>query len=444
MDIPVARASIGALEEKYVLDALQSGWVSGNGPYVERFEHEWALRCGTKHAVAVSSGTAALQLLMLALGVSPGDEIIVPALTFAAVANAVCHAGAVPIVVDVDLSTWCISPTAIAAAITAKTVGVIAVHAYGHPADMNAIATVADRFGLWVAEDGAQAHLATYHDAPVGGLSMGAAFSFFANKIVTMGEGGAVTVDDDDLAATVRALRHHGVASGDDRYSPSLPGFGLRMGNLAAAVGCAQLERVDQLLIERRSAIARYEHELRALDGISLQPVAPSVVAAPWLLSVLVESHDDANERDAIARALTRARIESRNLFPPLGTLPVGRAGGHAAPIATRLAREGLSLPLFAGIDERDIDRVVLDLPEPWQVVPHAMEALRPGGILVAYTPSITQAAQTREVMANKAWSGTRTLEVLHRGWHIEGLSVRPDHRMVAHTGFLTMGRFLG
>ncbi|MDQ1435613.1 MAG: perosamine synthetase [Actinomycetota bacterium] len=355
----MARASIGALEEEYVLDALQSGWVSGNGPYVERFEHEWSLRCGTRHAVAVSSGTAALQLLLLAQGVAPGDEIVVPALTFAAVANAVRHTGAVPVVVDVDASTWCLSTAAIGAAITSRTVGVIAVHAYGHSADMNAIATIADHFGLWVMEDGAEAHFATYHGAPVGGLAAGAAFSFFGNKIITTGEGGAVTTDDDDLAETVRALRHHGIAAGDDRYSPSLVGLGLRMGNLAAAVGCAQLERAEHLLAERRAAVAHYEHELRHLDGISLQPVAPSVVAAPWLFSVLVDSHGDESARDTVARALAGDGIESRNLFPPLGTLAVGRARGHASPVATRLARDGLSLPLFAGIEERDICRIV-------------------------------------------------------------------------------------
>jgi perosamine synthetase len=358
-DISVARTSIGALEERYVLDALQSGWVSGNGPYVERFEHEWSLRCGTRHAVAVSSGTAALQLLLLAQGIAPGDEVIVPALTFAAVANAVCHAGGVPIVVDVDSSTWCLSAAAIAGAVTSRTVGVVAVHAYGHPAEMTSIAAVADEFGLWLVEDGAEAHFATYHGAPVGGLAAGAAFSFFGNKIITTGEGGAVTTDDDDLADTVRALRHHGVAAGDDRYRPSLVGFGLRMGNLAAAVGCAQLDRADELLAGRRAAVAHYEHALRGVGGISFQPVAPSVVPAPWFFSVLIDPRDDQRARDAVACALARNGIETRNLFPPLGTLAVARARAHSCPVATRLARDGLSLPLFAGIEARDIDRVV-------------------------------------------------------------------------------------
>jgi perosamine synthetase len=359
MQIPVARASVGPLEEKYALDALQSGWVSGNGPYVERFEDEWSRQCATEHAVAVSSGTAALQLLLLALGAGSGDEIIVPALTFAAVANAVRHTGAIPIVVDVDAATWCLSPAAVAAAITARTVGVIAVHAYGHPADVDAIGSVAARYGLWVVEDGAEAHLATYRGAPVGGLAAGAAFSFFGNKIITTGEGGAVTTDDRALAETMKALRHHGIAGADDRYEPSLVGFGLRMGNLAAAVGCAQLERAECLVDQRRAVVARYEHELCSVAGIALQPVGPFVVTAPWLFSILVAGSGDRCARDDLARALRGRGIESRNLFPPLGALAVAQPARHPTPVASSLARAGLSVPLFAGMEECEIDRVV-------------------------------------------------------------------------------------
>ena len=210
-------------------------------------------------------------------------------------------------------------------------------HAYGHPADMNAIATVADRFGLWVMEDGAQAHLATYHDAPVGGLSRGAAFSFFANKIITTGEGGAVTVDDDDLAETVRALRHHGVARATTVTARRSPDSACAWGTSPAAVGCAQLERVDQLLTERRDAVAHYEHELRALDGISLQPVAPSVVTAPWLLSILVESGDAPNRpRRSRARAGSGAHRE------PQPVPPARYVAGRSRRRSRRSDRDGL------------------------------------------------------------------------------------------------------
>ncbi|HEV7527243.1 MAG TPA: DegT/DnrJ/EryC1/StrS family aminotransferase [Acidimicrobiia bacterium] len=359
MAIPVSQASVGELEEKYALDALDSGWLSGNGPYVERFENEWSRLCATKYAVAVASGTAALHLLLLALAVRPGDEVIVPALTFVAVANAIRHAGGVPVVVDVDAATWCLSPDAVAAAITARTVGVVAVHAYGHPADMDTINVLARRAGLWVVEDGAEAHLARYRGRPVGGLGVGAAFSFFGNKIVTTGEGGAVTTDDADLAHAVRALSRQGVGSGDDRYAPSVVGLGLKLGNLAAAVGCAQLERADDLLARRRAAAARYVEGLFGVPNISFQPVAPSVVAAPWLFSILVDAPNRESARDDLARTLSCHGIETRNLFPPLGSLAAARPARHDTPVARDLATRGLSLPLFAGIEEHQIDRVV-------------------------------------------------------------------------------------
>ena len=357
--IPVAQASVGAREEKYVVDALASGWLSGNGPYVDRFEAEWARLCGARHAIAVASGTAALQLLLLALGVTTGDEVIVPALTFAAVANAVRHCGAVPVVVDVDAGSWCISP----AAIRERADGEHRRRHRGtrlrtpgrHAGDLQGRRPR----GLWVIEDGAEAHLATSRGVPVGNLATGAAFSFFGNKIVTTGEGGAVTTDDRELAAAARALSRQGVGERDDRYRPSRIGLGLRMGNLAAAVGCAQLERVDDLVDHRRAAVARYEAELRDVAGISFQPVEPHVVVAPWAFSVLVEPAGLGCSRDDLARALAGRGIETRALFPPLGSLPAARPARHPTPVADRLADTGLSLPLFAEISERQIERVV-------------------------------------------------------------------------------------
>jgi perosamine synthetase len=359
MRVPLARVDVGELERRYVLDALESGWLSGNGPYVERFESAWAQRCETRHAVAVASGTAALHLLLLAHGVGHGDEVIVPAMTYAAVANAVHHTGAVPVVVDVEPATWCLSPTAVVAAITSRTVGVIAVHAYGHPADMSAICAVAERAGLWVLEDGAEAHLATCHGAIVGGLGAAAAFSFFGNKIVTTGEGGAVTTNDDRLAEAVRALARQGVRSEDDRYRPSLVGLGLRLGNLAAAAGCAQIDRIDELVERRRRASARYQSDLGDVAGITMQPVAPWATRAPWLFSIVVDDAAFGRSRDELHHDLANAGIESRPLFPPLGGLPNAEPTPHACPIATHLAGAGLSLPLFAGIDDHELARII-------------------------------------------------------------------------------------
>ena len=355
--VPLARPSITDRERHYVGEALDGSWLSGHGPHVERFERAWAARCDALHAVAVASGTAALHLLLLALDVCSGDEVIVPALTYVAVANAVRHAGGTPVVVDVDPNTWCLSPDGARAAITPRTVGILAVHAYGHPADIGALAGLATRHRLWLLEDGAEAHLATYHGAVVGGLADAAAFSFFGNKIVSTGEGGAVTTNDPALADRVRALSRQGVAEGDDRYRPSLTGLGLRMGNLAAAVGCGQLDRLDDLLDRRRALWRRYEGGFREAKGVELQPVSRCVTAAPWLFSVTFD--DGRARRDAVRRRLEDDGIESRPLFPNLACLPVAAPPRDGCPEADRLAASGLSLPLHPDLAGEDLDRIV-------------------------------------------------------------------------------------
>ncbi|HZQ58128.1 MAG TPA: DegT/DnrJ/EryC1/StrS family aminotransferase [Acidimicrobiales bacterium] len=354
--VPLARPSLADREHHYVLEALEASWLSGHGPHVERFEQGWSSCCGTRHAVAVASGTAALHLLLVALGVRAGDEVIVPALTYVAVANAVRHAGGIPVVADVDPATWCLSTVAARAAVTRRTVGVVAVHAYGHPADVGALSALAARHGLWLVEDGAEAHLATYHGAVVGGLARAAVFSFFANKIVSTGEGGAVTTSDTALAERVRALSRQGVAEGDDRYSPSLTGLGLRMGNLAAAVGCGQLERLGELLDRRRHVWRRYQQGLGQSSAVRAQPVRGCVTVAPWLYSV---TFDEGARRDAVRRALTVNGIESRPLFPNLATLPVAAPASDRCPEAGRLAACGLSLPLYPDLQSSDVDRIV-------------------------------------------------------------------------------------
>jgi perosamine synthetase len=354
--IPVSKPSITIVEERSVRDAVRAGVVSGSGEIVERFERQWAAMCGTEHAVAVSSGTAALHLVLLGMGVRPGDEVVVPALTYVAVANAVRHAGAVPVVADVCAKTWCLDPVALGEAISPRTVGVIPVHAYGHPAAMAEISEVARTRGLWVVEDGAEAHLARCDGRVVGGLANAAAFSFYANKILTTGEGGAVTTSDAALADRVRALRNQGVLPGrDDRYSPSLIGLGQRMSGLAAALGCAQLTRAAELTARRSAAVQCYRAHLPGVTGVSEQPVAPGAVPAPWLFSLLL---DRTTDRVSVAADLLRRGIETRPLFPPLNTVPAATQR-DATPVAATLSRHGISLPLFPDLTEADIAYVV-------------------------------------------------------------------------------------
>jgi perosamine synthetase len=359
MNVPVSAPSITSLEEAYAADAVASSRISGSGPYVERFEQAWAERCGVAHAVAVSSGTAALHVLLLAHDVGRGDEVIVPALTYAAVANAVVHTGAVPVVGDVEWETWCLAPASVEALITQRTVGIIAVHAYGHPADMAAILAVAKRHGLWVIEDGSQAHLAQWSGQVVGGLADGGAFSFFGNKILTAGEGGAVTVQSDVIADRVRALRNQGVRTGvDDRYAPSLIGHNFRMSNVAAAIAFAQVGRADELVSRRRQLLSRYVAALSGAPGLTLQPEAVWASPSPWLFSILLDADAAPLGPIAITDRLARNGIETRPMFPPLNALPTAPKARRLSPVARAISETGLSLPLFADMKPDDVDRI--------------------------------------------------------------------------------------
>ena len=223
MKIPVARPDLSGNEEKYVVDAIRTSWISSTGPYIGRFEGEFAALCGTRAAIAVCNGTVALHLALLTLDVRHGDEVIVPSLTYIATANAVRYVGAEPVFVDVDPETWCLQPKQLEDAITPRTKGIIAVHLYGHPADMDAINHIAAVNGLWVVEDAAEAPLATYRGRPTGSLAPLATFSFYGNKILTAGEGGALTLSDPGLEVRARTLRGQGMDP-NRRYSLSCHG----------------------------------------------------------------------------------------------------------------------------------------------------------------------------------------------------------------------------
>jgi perosamine synthetase len=239
--IRLAWPDVGADELAEVAEVLASGQLT-MGPKVAEFEAELARACEVEHAVAVSSGTAALHLALLALQVQPGDEVIVPSLTYVATANAVMYVGGQPVFVDVDPATWCIDPAKIEAQITKRTKGIIAVHLYGHPADMDAIRDIARRHGLWVVEDAAEAHTARYKGRPVGSLSDIAMFSFYGNKILTSGEGGALTLSDPALERKARMLRGQGMDP-ERRYYFPIVGYNFRLTNVACALLCAQFER---------------------------------------------------------------------------------------------------------------------------------------------------------------------------------------------------------
>lgn len=359
--IPVSVPDLEGNEEEYLLDALRSSWISSTGSYVTRFEAEFAELCGVRHCLSVSNGTVALHLALEILGVRPGDEVIVPALTYIAAANAVRYVGADVVLVDVDQDTWCLDPDKIAAAISPRTKGIIAVHLYGHPADMDAIGSFAERHDLWVVEDAAEAHFATYRGRPIGGLATIGTFSFYGNKIITCGEGGAITFNDPSFERRARMLRSQGMDP-ERRYFHPIVGHNFRLSNLACALLCAQIERCDKLLATRRRIYEQYRRLLSKLPGIELQRARGDVVTSPWLFCALVDRGRFGCSRDALLKQLAADGIETRPFFVPLHKMPPYAPGLARIPgtlrNAERLAESGINLPTFSTMGEADVELV--------------------------------------------------------------------------------------
>ncbi|MHB1132146.1 MAG: DegT/DnrJ/EryC1/StrS family aminotransferase [Chloroflexota bacterium] len=366
--IPVAAPDLSGNEEAYVTDAIRSSWISSTGAYVDRFERDFAELCGTTTAVGVCNGTVALHLALLALDVRPGDEVLVPALTYIATANAVRYVGAEPVFVDVDPKTWCLDPAKIEDAITVRTRGIIAVDLYGHPADMDAINHLAAVHGLWVVEDAAEAHMAQYKGRPVGSLARLSTFSFYGNKILTCGEGGALTLSDKHLETRVRTLRGQGMDPQRRYYFP-VTGYNFRLTNLACAILCAQIERSQQIAQRRRQIFAAYREMLSGVGGIGFQPVAEWAEPAPWLFCITVNEREYGRSRDDLMGELAAAGVETRPFFFALHKLPPFREQsqrrGEILPVTDMLSGRGLNLPTFATLTIDQIERIAEAIRKP-------------------------------------------------------------------------------
>jgi len=345
-------------EEAYVVDAIRSTWISSTGKYVNQFEGQFAEITGSKDTISVCNGTVALHLALLALDVRPGDEVIVPSLTYIATANAVRYVGAEPVFVDVSPETWCMDPDLTEQAITRKTKGIIAVDLYGHPADMDALNHIAAIHGLWVVEDAAEAHTAKYKGRLAGSLSKIGTFSFYGNKIFTSGEGGAISVSDPDLALRIRTLRGQGMDP-DRRYYFPVTGYNFRLTNLACSILCAQLERADSIIAKRQSIFDLYREKLDGVAGIGFQPIADWAEPAPWLFSIIINAGIFGCNRDELADYLREHGVDSRPFFIPLHTLPPFRnesaARGEYLPVTDALAASGINLPTHSALSVDDI-----------------------------------------------------------------------------------------
>lgn len=325
------------------------------GSFVTKFEAEFARFCDTEHCVATANGTVALHLALIALGIRPGDEVIVPTLTFVATANAVLYANARPVFVDSDPVTWTLSPQEVERKVTPKTKAIIVVHLYGHPVDMEPILELARKHGLWVIEDAAEAHGAEYRGRRVGGLSDVGVFSFYGNKTITTGEGGAVLARDRALHERASFLRDHAM-SPDRRYYHTEVGYNYRLTNLQAAVGVAQLERIDQFIEAKRKIASAYAERLGDVPGLTLAPEAPWARSSFWMYSVLVGAGFP-TDRDGLMAHLRSQHIESRPFFHPMHTLPP-YATQERFPVAERLAQQGINLPSSTSLTLDELDRV--------------------------------------------------------------------------------------
>jgi perosamine synthetase len=357
--IPVSAPVIGELERDYVADAIRSGWVSSIGPYLDRFEAAFAQYVGVRQAIAVSNGTAALHVMLHALGIGSGDEVIIPDLTFAATAHAVLQTGAVPVLADVEPTSWCIDPAAVRRAVGPRTKAILAVHLYGQAADMTALQEIARSAGVPLLEDAAEAHGATWAGRMVGSIGQASAFSFYGNKIITTGEGGMVTTDDHGLAQRIRFLKGHGM-SRERRYFHSELAFNYRMTNLQAALGVAQLERIETFIAKKRTIHRWYREALGNVPGLALNPELAGSRNVFWMISAVLP---EGVARDEISRRLGEAGVDSRPFFVPMSGLPhlahvrKVNASGGGCPAAASLSRRGLNLPSGCGLTHDEVTR---------------------------------------------------------------------------------------
>lgn len=354
--ISVAQPKLAGNEKNYVLECLDTNWISSNGKYIGAFEESFAKFCGVKHAIAANNGTTALHLALVALDLKPGDEVIIPTVTYIATANAVRYCGATPVLVDVCQETMNIDPREIERKITPKTRGIIPVHLYGHPADMDPINEIAQTHQLWVLEDAAEAHGAEVRGRHVGSLGTCATFSFFGNKIITTGEGGMVTTNDDDLAARLRLFRGQGMDP-NRRYWFPVIGYNYRMTNIQAAIGLAQMEGIDKALSDRETLAGWYNEALAGLQNeIVLPQQAPWAKQVYWMYNIFLRD-GDGTKRDAVMRHLDEMGIETRPVFYPMHVLPPYHEE-TAYPVADLWAQRGINLPTHQDLTRADVQRI--------------------------------------------------------------------------------------
>lgn len=339
--IPVANPELIGNEFKYVVDAFLSTWISSSGRYIKLFEEKFAEFCGTKYAIAVSNGTSALHLSLLALGICEGDEVIIPDLTFAATINTILYTNAIPVIVDIERDSWCIDPVEIEKAITPKTRAIIPVHLYGQPANMNTIMNIARKHNLFVIEDAAEAHGAEFGNKKVGSIGDIGCFSFYGNKVITTGEGGMCVTNSEELAKKIRLLKDHGMST-TKRYWHDVIGYNYRMTNLQASIGYAQIERIDSILENRRKVEENYKSELKEIKSITWQlNNLPERKKITWLVSCLIPEE----KREKVIETLKQVGIDTRPFFYSLGDMEIYKKYVFSNSVSKEISAKGINFP---------------------------------------------------------------------------------------------------
>ncbi len=342
--IPVCEPNLGKKELEYVTDCIKTNWISSKGKYITDFEEKFSRYCGAKYGIATCNGTTALHLALASLGIKSGDEVILPTFTMIATANSIMYTGAKPVLVDSEPETWNIDPTKIEEKITNNTKAIMVMHTYGHPVDMDPVLEIARNHDLCVVEDAAEAHGAEYKGKRVGALGDASCFSFYANKIITTGEGGMVITNDENIAEMARLLRDQ--AFEPKRFLHRYIGFNYRMTNMQAAIGAAQMDLIDESVETRRRNASLYNSLLRDVNGITLPPEAPWAKNVYWMYTVLVED-SFGMERDRLMAYLKEKGVDTRSAFYPIHIQPVyaKHYKGEKYPAAEELGRKGVNLP---------------------------------------------------------------------------------------------------
>lgn len=357
--IPISRPSITEKEINYVTDAVKSTWVSSLGKYIDEFETGFAQFCDAKYGIALMNGTVALQLALEVCGVKAGDEVIIPDLSFIATANAVLYNGGVPIFVDVDPLTYCLDPGKIEAAITPRTKAILPVHLYGHPADMVRIIAIANEYNLKVIEDAAEAHGATINGRKVGSWGDCAIFSFYGNKNITTGEGGMITTNDQEIYERCHFLRDHAMSK-EKRYWHPEKGYNFRMTNIQAALGCAQLERIQDILKDRVRIHGAYLNELKDVECITLNQTEQWALNSYWLIIARIEGYNEI-KRDTLIQRLKERGVDSRPFFYPMSNMPYLNTAVNN-PVTSKVYQEGINLPTFFDLTNEEIKYICYTL----------------------------------------------------------------------------------